>query len=59
MDWLKIVSGIALVAMFFYLLPRAKEMVKNSPKGSMQDWMGYIIPMAGIVLFIILLIKLV
>ncbi|MFT5397988.1 MAG: hypothetical protein ACI9LO_000104 [Planctomycetota bacterium] len=59
MDWLKIVSGIALAAMFFYLLPRAKEMAKNSPKGSMQDWMGYIIPMAGIVLFIILLIKLV
>lgn len=59
MDWIKIVSGIALVAMFFMLLPSAKRMVKNSPKGSMQDWMGYVLPMAVIVLFIVLLIALV
>jgi hypothetical protein len=59
MDWLKIASGIALAAMFFYLLPSAKRMVKNSPKGSMNDWLGYIIPMVGIALFIVLLIQLV
>ena len=59
MDWLKIVSAIALVAMFFFILPSAKRMVKNSPKGSMQDWMGYILPMAAVVLFIIVLISLV
>jgi hypothetical protein len=34
-------------------------MVKNSPKGSASDWMGFIVPMAAIVLFIILLIALV
>ena len=59
MDWLKIASGLALVAMFFYLLPRAKHMVKNSPKGSVSDWMGYVIPIAVIALFIVLLIALV
>jgi membrane protein insertase Oxa1/YidC/SpoIIIJ len=59
MDWLKIVSAIALVAMFFFILPSAKRMVKNSPKGSMQDWMGFILPMAAVVLFIIVLISLV
>ena len=59
MDWLKIVAGIALVAMFFMILPSAKHMVKNSPKGSSSDWMGYIIPMAVVVLFIVLLIALV
>ena len=59
MDWLKIASAVALVAMFFFILPSARRMVKNSPKGSMSDWMGYILPMAAVVLFIIVLISLV
>ena len=59
MDWLKIASGVALVAMFFFILPSAKRMVKNSPKGSISDWMGYIVPMVVVVLFIVVLISLV
>jgi hypothetical protein len=59
MDWLKIASAVALVAMFFFILPSAKKMVKNSPKGSISDWMGYIVPMAVVVLFIVVLISLV
>jgi len=59
MDWLKIASGVFLVAMFFYLLPRAKQMVKDSPKGSVNDWMGYVVPIVVIALFIVLLIALV
>jgi len=59
MDWIKILSAVALLAMIVYLYPRAKYMVANSPKGSMKDWMGYIVPMFVVVLFIILLIKLV
>jgi len=45
--------------MFFFILPSAKKMVKNSPKGSISDWMGYIVPMAVVVLFIIVLIGMV
>ncbi len=59
MDWLKIASAIFLVAMFFFILPSARQMVKNSPKGSSSDWMGFIVPMAAVVLFIILLIALI
>ena len=59
MDWLKIASAVLLVAMFFMILPSAKRMVKESPKGSTSDWMGFIVPMAAVVLFIILLITLV
>ena len=58
MDWLKIASAIFLIAMFFFILPSARRMVKNSPKGSTSDWMGFIVPMAAVVLFIILLISL-
>jgi hypothetical protein len=59
MDWLKIASAVALVAMFFFILPSARRMVKNSPRGSISDWMGYIVPMGVVVLFIIVLISLV
>ena len=59
MDWLKIASAALLVAMFFMILPSAKRMVKESPKGSSGDWMGFVLPMAVVVLFIVLLIALV
>jgi hypothetical protein len=59
MDWIKIASGIFLVAMFFMILPSAKRMVKESPKGSNSDWMGFIVPMAAVVLFIVFLVALV
>ncbi len=59
MDWLKITAAIVLVAMFFYILPSAKAMVKNAPKGSSRDWMSFALPMAMIALFIVLLISLV
>jgi hypothetical protein len=57
MDWLKIASAAALVAMFFLILPTARRMAKNSPKGSLGDWMGFVLPMAIVALFIIVLIS--
>ena len=59
MDWTKIVWAILLVMMLVFLFPRAKHMVENSPKGNMKDWMGFIIPMAAVILFIVVLISLV
>lgn len=59
MDWLKIGSALFLVAMIIFLFPRAKQVIENTPKGSMKDWMGYIVPMAVVILFIIVLIALV
>ena len=59
MDWIKIGSALFMLAMVIYLFPRAKHAVQNSPKGTLKDWMGYILPMAAVVLFIIALIALV
>ncbi len=58
-DWMKIVSALALVMFIAFMFPRARYMLKNSPKGSSSDWMGYIIPVVVIVLFIMLLVQLV
>ena len=59
MDWLKIGSALLLVAMLFFLFPRAKSAIANSPKGSSKDWMAFVVPVAVVVLFVMLLIALV
>lgn len=59
MDWMQIVSALALIAFIVILFPSARQMIKNSPKGSSSDWMSFIIPISAVILFILLLIKLV
>jgi len=59
MDWMKVGAAILLVMMIFFIFPRAKEMIKNSPKGSNSDWMGFLIPVVIIGLFIFMLVKMV
>ena len=59
MDWIKIGSALLLVAMLFFLFPRAKSAIANSPKGTTKDWMGFVVPVAVVVLFVMLLIVLV
>ncbi len=59
MNWLAIGSAALLIGMLFFMWPRMKHAVTNSPKGTMNDWMGYIIPMVAVIGFIILLISMV
>lgn len=54
--WMKIGSAILLGGMLLYLWPRAKVMLKESPKGSAQDWKGALIPLALVALFVVLMI---
>ncbi len=59
MDWLKIGSAVFLIAMLVFMWPRMKHAVANSPKGTMNDWMGFIVPLAAVIGFIVLLINMV
>ncbi|MBY0474611.1 MAG: hypothetical protein K2Q13_06065 [Nitrosomonas sp.] len=59
MDWMQIIAALALVMFIVVLFPRARHMIKNSPKGTSSDWMSFVIPIAAVVLFVMLLIKLV
>ena len=59
MNWMAIGSAALLIGMIVFMYPRMKHAVANSPKGTMNDWMGYIIPMAAVIGFIILLINMV
>ncbi len=59
MDWIQIGSALGILAMIVFLFPRVKQAVKHSPKGTSSDWMGFLIPLAAVIGFIILLINMV
>jgi len=59
MDWLAIGSAALLIGMVVFIYPRMKHAVANAPRGTMNDWMGYIVPLAAVIGFIILLIYMV
>ena len=59
MDWMEIVSALTLVAFIIMIFPATREMIKNSPRGTSSDWMGFVVPVAVIVLFVTFLVALV
>lgn len=59
MDWMKIGSALLLIGMLIFIYPRMMHAVKNSPKGSWDDWMGFIGPMIAVAGFVMLLIAMV
>lgn len=54
--WMKIGWAAVLVAMLIFLLPRAKQMIANSPKAGAGDWRAVLIPLALVVGLVVLLI---
>ena len=56
--WMKIGTAVLLVAMLVFLWPRAKQMVKESPKGSGEDWRSFILVLLAVALFIAVLVML-
>ena len=59
MDWTKWITAGLLLMMIIYIFPRAKYMMKNSPKGSSHDWMGFAFVIGMVTLFIVFLIMIV
>lgn len=59
MDWLKIGSALFIVAMLVFIFPRMRYAMKHAPKGTSKDWMGFLIPVGAVVLFVVFLIMMV
>ena len=53
--WMKIGSAVLMGMMLVFLFPRAKQMLKDGPKGSSQEWVSALIPLALVVGFVIFL----
>ena len=59
MDWMKIGTAALMIMMVVMIWPRARDMLKNSPKGSNADWMSALIPLGLVILFVLLLVQMV
>jgi len=56
--WMKIGAAVLLVAMLAFLLPRARDILEATPKGSRSDWLGALVPLGLVLLFVLLLVNL-
>jgi len=54
--WMKIGSALLIGAMLLILWPRARVMLKESPKGSAEEWKSALIPLLLVAGFVVLLI---
>ena len=59
MTAMNIVSALLLVAMLVLLAPRARQMLSESRPAETGDWRAVLLPLAAVVLFVALLMKLV
>ncbi len=57
--WMKIGTAVLLIAILAMIIPRAKQMTKESPKGTPAQWVSFLIPVGVVVLFVLLLMQLV
>jgi hypothetical protein len=50
--WLKIGSAVLLGIMLVLLIPRARDMVANSPAAEPGDWPAFLLPLVAIAAFV-------
>lgn len=59
MNWVTIGSAALMIGMLVFIYPRMRQAMKESPKGSTEDWKGFIVPLAAVIGFVIFLIMMV
>ena len=59
LNWMQIVSALALVMFIIILFPATLDKLKNSPKGTSSELMSFFFPLIVVFLFITLLVALV
>ena len=59
MNWVTIGAAALMIGMLVFIYPRMRHAMKHSPKGSKEDWMGFVIPLAAVIGFVVFLIMIV
>jgi hypothetical protein len=59
MNWVSIGSAALMIAMLIFIFPRMRQAMKESPKGTSDDWKSFMIPLAGVIAFVVFLIMMV
>lgn len=56
--WEAVIAGIFAVLLLLWLGPGAKRAIEESRRGTRDEWMGALLPIGGVVLFVVLLLAL-
>jgi hypothetical protein len=54
--WEKILLGVAGLIILLLFFPGVNRMIKESPKGTAEDWRGVLVPIGLVILFVLFLI---
>lgn len=54
--WHQILLVVMALMMVFFLVPAASRSFKHGPKGSRDDWLGFIKPILVVIAFVVMLI---
>ncbi len=54
--WMQIALGALALTALVLFGPRLGSALRDSPKGTAQDWLGLMLPLGGVVLFVSVLI---
>ena len=57
--WEILLLGVMLVLVLFWMGPGVKGMLEKSRQAEERDWMGLIVPLALVVIFVLFLISMV
>ena len=57
--WMKLGAALLLGMMILFLLPRAKQMMKESRTAESGEWLGAAVPIVAVVLFVLFLMSVV
>lgn len=57
--WVKIAIAAMLGLMVWRMVPVAKHWLEHGPRGSSKEWLNVSVLLAGVVLFVVLLMSLV
>ncbi len=57
--WEQLLLGLLLAVVLVWLFPGLKSSFRNSRKATSSDWMGLLVPIGFVVLFVLLLLSLV
>ena len=59
MNWVSIGSAALMIAMLIFIFPRMRHAMKESPKGTSEDWKSFIVPLAAVIGFVVFLVMMV
>lgn len=54
--WEALLLGVLVLVLLFWFVPGVRNAMRNSPRGTAEDWKSVLLPLGLVALFVVLLI---